>query len=258
MPRGRTTGAKRELPPPLPPERRTVGQAVAETIRLYGAHFVPALPVGLIVAIVNQLTIGRSRPVVSVLLLLSGPVFTLAFAYAAQLPTAPRPPARAWLVALVVGTAVFVPAALAFPWFAIASVLWLAFAGLSVPVAVLERAPVLESLRRGVELARAGYMHVAGSFLTLAAVFALTRWALALVLESQADNATRTAIFLADTVISPLLFLGGAIVYVDLDARLRSRDAEARGKERDADVSDAHDAHRERRPNAAREPGPVA
>jgi hypothetical protein len=48
------------------------------------------------------------------------------------------------------------------------------------------------------------------------------RFGLALLLESQADNTVRTAIFLADTVLAPLLFLGGAIVYEDQDARLRS------------------------------------
>jgi hypothetical protein len=214
---------------------------------------------GLVVAVVNQVTIDRSRPAVSLLLVLTAPIFTLAFAYAAHLSTKERTPARSWLNALVAGTIVFLPAALVFPWFALASVLWLALVGLCVPVAILERASPVASVRRGIELARAGYLHVAGSFVTLAAVFALTRWALALVLESQADNATRTAIFLADTVVSPLLFLGGAIVYVDLEARLRSRHTrETRRKDRDADVSDAHDAHREGRPNAPREPGPAA
>jgi hypothetical protein len=40
----------------------------------------------------------------------------------------------------------------------------------------------------------------------------------------------RTAIFLSDTVLAPLLFLGGAILYGDQDARLRSR-GEAQRKE---------------------------
>ena len=35
------------LPPPLPPETRTVGQLVAETIRLYGSRFLPVLALGL-------------------------------------------------------------------------------------------------------------------------------------------------------------------------------------------------------------------
>ena len=50
MPRGRKPSTSRELPPPLPPERRTVGQAVAEAVRLYGARFAKALPLGLVVA----------------------------------------------------------------------------------------------------------------------------------------------------------------------------------------------------------------
>jgi hypothetical protein len=246
----------RELPPPLPPERRTVGQVVAETIRLYASCFVKALPLGLVVAVVNQLMIGRARPVTALVLVLAAPAFTLAFAYAAHLTAGSKPGTRAWLIALVVGTLVFLPAALVFPWFALASVLWLGLVGLSVPAAVIEGTSVGGSLRRGVELARAGYVHAAGSFAALVVLFMLARLTLALVLHSQADNAVRTAIFLADTVLAPLLFLGGAIVYVDLDARLRSRGE--RGKERDADVPHAHDAHREGRADTAREPGPAA
>ncbi|TML49224.1 MAG: hypothetical protein E6G20_02795 [Actinobacteria bacterium] len=256
MPRGRKPSTSRELPPPLPPERRTVGQAVAEAVRLYGARFAKALPLGLVVATANQLTVGRGRPAVTLVLLLAAPAFTLAFAYATRLTLEVRTPPRSWLVALVVGTLAFVPAALLFPWFALASVLWLALVGLSVPAAVVEGSGLMASFRRGVELARAGYLHAAGAFVTFAVLFALTRTALALVLRSQADNTVRTAIFLADTIVAPLLFLGAVIVYVDLDARLRSRGE--RGKERDADVPDAHDAHREGRPDAAREPGPVA
>jgi len=44
--------------------------------------------------------------------------------------------------------------------------------------------------------------------------------ALGLLLRSQADATVRVAIFLADVVLSPLLFLGAAIVYVDLVARI--------------------------------------
>jgi len=49
------------------------------------------------------------------------------------------------------------------------------------------------------------------------------RAGLALLLNSQADNTVRTAIFLADAVLAPLLFIGGAILYVDQDARARER-----------------------------------
>ena len=54
-------------------------------------------------------------------------------------------------------------------------------------------------------------------------LFFLVRVGLALLLESQADNTVRTAIFLSDAVLAPLLFLGGAILYVDQEARLGSR-----------------------------------
>src|SRR5437868_1417856 len=37
----------RPLPPPLPPETRTVGQLVAEAVRFYGAHFWRSLALGL-------------------------------------------------------------------------------------------------------------------------------------------------------------------------------------------------------------------
>jgi hypothetical protein len=252
----RRPSARPELPPPLPPERRTVGQAVAETVRLYGSRFAAALPLGIVVSTVNQITIERSRAAVSLILVVAAPIFALAFAYAAHLGAGRPTPPRSWLVALIVGIAAFLPAALVFPWFALASVLWLALVGLCVPVAVIEGTSVRESLRRGVELTRAGYLHAAGTFATLAIVFALSRLALALVLHSQADNTTRTAIFLADTVVGPLLFLGGFSVYVDLDARLRS--PESRGKEGHADVPDAHDADREGHPDVAREPGPAA
>ena len=44
-------------PQPLPPAERTVGQLVAETVRLYGDNFWRVLPLGLVLAAVNQLTL---------------------------------------------------------------------------------------------------------------------------------------------------------------------------------------------------------
>jgi hypothetical protein len=251
MPRTRKRREQAELPPPLPPERRTVGQLIAEAIRLYGANFLRALTLGLVVATVNQLTIGLSRLGTTSILLLASPFFSLAYAYAGRLVHRAPVSTRSWLVAVAVGTLTFAPAALAFPWFALASVLWLALVGLAVPVAVVEGASVGGALRRGARLGRVDYVHAAGSLAALIVLFALSRFALALVLHSQAENTARTAIFLADTVVGPLLFLGAALLYVDQDARLRSR--ATRGEERDGALSDAHDADREGRPDAARE-----
>ena len=50
------------------------------------------------------------------------------------------------------------------------------------------------------------------------------RIGLALLLESQADNTVRTAIFLSDAVLAPLLFLGGAVLYEDQTARVARRE----------------------------------
>ena len=219
----RRARAKQDLPAPLPPERRTVGQLVAESIRSYGQHFLRALSLGIVVGVINQLTVGIDRAAVAVVLVVAAPVFAAAYAYASVLVTGERAPLRTWLVAVAVGSLVFLPAALLFPWFALASVLWLALIGLAVPAAMVEGASFSGSLRRGLELARADYIHAAGSLATLVILFFLIRLGLALLLESQADNTVRTAIFLSDVVLAPLLFLGGALLYVDQEARLRSR-----------------------------------
>ena len=229
MPRARRVD--RPLPAPLPPERRTIGQLVAEAIRYYGRHFLRALPLGLVVAAINQLTVGADRAVVGVALVAAAPILSAAYVYATQLVTGVRAPARAWVVAVGVGTLVFLPAALFFPWFALAGVAWLALIGLAVPAAIVEGTSFVGSLRRGLALGRADYVHAAGSLATLVILFFLARLGLALLLESQADNTVRTAIFLSDTVLAPLLFLGAALLYVDQEARLRLGSREKRTKE---------------------------
>lgn len=213
---------ERPLPPPLPPAERTVGQVVAESIRLYGRHFLRALPLGVVVAAVNQLTLDVDRYTVGAVLVVAAPLFSAAYAYACTLELDTPPPARQWLVAVAAGSLVWVPAAALFPWFALAGVLWLGLVGLAVPAAMLEGTSFTASLRRGLELGKADYVHAAGSLATLVILFFIMRFGLALLLESQADNTVRTAIFLADTVLAPLLFIGGVILYADQDARLRS------------------------------------
>jgi hypothetical protein len=228
-------GAKprQELPPPLPPERRTVGQLVAESIRLYGQHFLRALPLGIVVGTINQLTSGIDRSAVALTLTVAAPVFAAAYAYATRLMTGEAPPRRSWFVAVGVGSLIFVPAALLFPWFALAGVLWLALVGLAVPAAMVEGVSFTGSFRRGLALGRVDYVHAAGSLAALVILFFLMRLGLALLLESQADNTVRTAIFLSDTVLAPLLFLGGAILYVDQEARLRSREEREEQREKE-------------------------
>ena len=82
-----------------------------------------------------------------------------------------------------------------------------------------------DALRRAVELARADYVHAVASLATLVILFALVRLMLALLLRDLGDAGERAALGLADLVVSPLLFLGGALLYVDQAARVRSTSA---------------------------------
>jgi len=215
----RSRRQREPLPPPLPPGERTVGQLVAESVRLYGGRFWPSVALGVPVAVADALSIDRSVGENVVLFLVFSPLFTAAYVGASGLVLG-RPDRRAVLVALAVGTLVFAAAALVLPWFALIAVAWLALVGLAVPAAVAERIGVLASLRRAVELARADYVHALGSLATLAIVFFVLRFPLAFLLRSQADNTIRAAVFVADLVVSPLLFLGAALLYVDQAARL--------------------------------------
>ena len=207
-------------PPPLPPVARTVGQLIAETIHLYGRHFFRALPFGLAVAVADQAALGQTVPGRVVVLLIASPLFSAAFTGASALVAETRPGPRRSATAIAVGTAVFLPAALFFPWFALVSVAVLALLGNSVPAIVFEGARPVEALRRAVVLARADMVHAVGGLATLVIIFGLTRQAMAFVLRSQGDNTVRVSVFLADTVLGPILFLGAVLLYLDLVARV--------------------------------------
>jgi hypothetical protein len=221
---GRPRYPKQEapLPPPLPPETRTVGQVVAEAIRLYSRHFWIALPLGLPLAAADTIAVGSTISEKIAILVVATPAFTLAFAWASAIAGDVRPGYATWIRAFLIGSLVFLPAAFFFPWFAILSVAWLALVGLVVPVVMIEDQPVRRALLRAVELCRADYIHALGSLATLVIVFVLSRVALAFLLREQADNTVRAAIFIADLVVSPLVYLGAALLYADQAARVRS------------------------------------
>ncbi|MCZ7590303.1 MAG: hypothetical protein M5U27_15885 [Gaiella sp.] len=228
MARPRYPAKSEPLPAPLPPASRTVGQVVAQAIELYRSNVAAALALGLPVAVVDQVIGGQSLAGRIALLVIASPAFSLAYAGAATLQQGERPPVATWVVAVAVGVVTFLPAAFLFGWFVIAAILWLGLVGHAVPAVMAERLGPLAALRRTFELARADYVHAAGSFATLALLFGLTRLALGLLLHNQADATVRVAIFLADVVVSPLLFLGAAIVYVDQVARVGLDRAERR------------------------------
>lgn len=220
MSRPRYPKSSGPLPPPLSPATRTVGQLVAETLRLYGDRFFVALPLGLVIAVADQASLGLDIAGRIVVLVAAAPFLSAAYAAAAALAAGRRPSPTTWARATIVGTVVFLPAAFLFPWFALAAIVVLALFGNAVPASVIEGLRPLRALGRSVEVARADLVHALGGLATLVLMFGLGRLAMGFLLRQQADNTLRVAIFLADTVLGPVLFLGGALLYVDLAARV--------------------------------------
>ena len=226
-----------EKPPPLPPEDRTVGQLVAESIRVYGESFLKVLPIGIPIAVVDQLQLEGTVAQRIAVLVFFAPLFTAAYVYACTVVTKQSVWRGRWATALAAGSVAFLPAAVLFPWFALAAVLWLGLVSQVVPAAVIEGRTVSDSFRRGLRLAKADYIHAAGSLATLAILFGLTRGVLGFLLRSQADNTIRVSIFLADIVIGPLLFIGAAMLYFDQSARAELGSPSKRRRRRDAQSS---------------------
>jgi len=226
----RAKGSERPLPPPLPPETRTVGQLVGEAIRTYGAHFWKALALGIPVVVVNALVWGASsNPERLAIVPLTAVLVSLSYVAGCVVVLGAPLRSRSALVAFAIAILVFLPFPPLAALYVLPGLAWLALFGLAVPAALVEGLGVRSALARGYRLARADFVHVLGGLATLALVVFLSQFTLYFVLREYADSTRLAAAALASLVISPLVFLGSAILYVDQDARLRSR--EERGKE---------------------------
>src|SRR2546421_13065304 len=108
--------ARSELPPPLPPETQTVGQLVAEAIRLYGARFWPSLALGIGPALLGIAAADLDGALRDVIVLAAGPL-VLAASYAGAVALV-RPIGRGRYVAgaLAAGDAAFLPACVSRLW----------------------------------------------------------------------------------------------------------------------------------------------
>jgi hypothetical protein len=209
-------------PAALPPAERTIGQLVAESIRFYGERFWPCLALGVAPAALAVVGANVSRTVAVVLSpTLFGALLSATFVGASVI-VLERVPSRSRLVlAWLVGWLVFAPVPFLVLAFVIPGLAWLAALGLVVPVIVVEDIRVRAAFPRAWRLARADYVHVIGSLGTLAIVVFLTQAVLAFVLRGFGGAAVSTAFFLASVVVSPLLFVGAALLYVDQDARVQ-------------------------------------
>jgi hypothetical protein len=244
-------------PPALPPETRTVGQLVAETIRLYGSRFWRSLALGIGPAAAG-LVLAESPGVARLPLALTvaAVAASLSFALATGVVAGERIPPRRLAEAMAFGAITLAPAIVLLGLLGILgllpAVVWLGFAGLIVPVITLERR---RSYARAFELARADLAHAVGSLATLALVGLLTAYVIFFTLRSAGTAALRASAFVSVLVISPLLFLGGALLYYDQLARVGSA---PRRRRRNADVHPAVQPDRAGRSDTQVEPGPAA
>jgi hypothetical protein len=228
----------RELPAPLPPEQRTVGQLVAETIRLYGDRFWRALPLGLPVAIADQLSVRQPAGVQMLVYWALTPLFVAAFIWACTLAHG-RPATR---TAIAVALLVYLPFPALRAVFILPGVAWFALLGLAVPAAMVEGLRFRDALVRGRRLGTADYAHALGSLAALVVVVGVAGNTLSALLHTQGDNGQRLAVFLSDLVLSPLLFLGGALLYLDQAARVVGSARAAVHPPVDAHPAGRHDA----------------
>jgi hypothetical protein len=246
------------LPPPLPPETRTVGQLVAETLKLYGRRFWPSLALGL----------GPAATAVGVTFIpgwwdlafvLSGGALLMTASYVGGVLVASgeKPAPGAIAIAVVVGYAIFLPVPFLWSVVILPAVVWLGFVGLAVPAALLEGRRPVDSLRRGFALSRADPIHAVGSLATLVIVSFLTATVLFVLLRGGSKIALSSAAFVSLVFISPILFLGAGLLYFDQAARVKSRSPRSR-RSRDADLHHAHDPDRPGRADAEGEPRPAA
>jgi len=212
--------ASETRPAALPPEERTVGQLIAESVRFYGDRFWAVLPLGLAFVLVDAVGFDRSVRVQTLLLWACGPVLTAAFVRAATLlETEPIPRgvlARAWLA----GVIVFLPFPVLLRLYVLPGIVLFALLGGAVPAAVHERLGVRAALRRGWQLGRADPVHAVGGLAALALVYGVTRYMLLVLLTTQGGVTQAVAVILADLVLGPLVFVGAALLYVDQAARV--------------------------------------
>lgn len=208
-------------PVALPPAERTIGQLVAESVRFYGDHFWASLALGIAPALAAAFGAHMSQHATLIFLpTVFGALLSATYVYACVLVLESEPTRGRLATAWLVGWIVFAPVAPLIRFtYVLPGIVWLFGLALVVPVLVAEQLPAWDSVRRALQLVRADYVHEVGSLLTLALLTVLTQGVIAFTLRGFADAAVWAAYFLAAAVVSPLLFIGSALLYVDQAAR---------------------------------------
>jgi len=255
--RRRNSAARHELPPPLPPETRTVGQVVAETIRTYQRNPWRSLAIGILPGLVGVAAAEFTRwEALGFSILVGAPVFTLSYLLACGLVAGVAVRGPTGRRAFVSGVLVFLPFPLLASLFLLPGLVWFGFFGLVVPAVLVEGRSIRDGFRRARELGGADFGHMLGGLVTLGVLVVLSQGVVFFLLRGFAEAAARTSALLAGIVLTPVLFLGTAVLYGDQVARVGSKGR--RSRRRDADLPDADNAHGEGRPDSQVESGPSA
>jgi hypothetical protein len=251
---------RKELPPPLPPESRTVGQLIAESLRLYGARFWPSLALGIGPALVGAGIAELPRTLEWLLVPTVGTALWSA-AYIGACRLALGTGSANTAVAFGAGCLAFAPLLVqriaVVPGFDLLTLAFFAFVSLAVPAALKERLRFADAVRRGIRLARADYVHALGSLAALVIVIFLSGLVLVVLLHGFGDQAIRAAALISLLVLAPVFLLGAALLYVDQSARVVSSSTRPR-RRRDADVHPALEPDGAGRADAEVEPRPPA
>jgi hypothetical protein len=245
-------------PVEVSPAERTVGQLIADSIRLYGRTFWR----GILIAVpATAFTVGAAfidGTAGLVYGLAVGPLaLGLSYVWASVVATGGRnAPGRA----LLAGAIAFLPLAasrvVVFAGIYFVTLAWFALVGLAVPAVLVEDRPLGPALRRGVELARADFGHAFGTVAALAIVVIVSIFSLSLLLAGFGSQSISISAVLAVVVMSPIFFLGSGLLYLDQKARLES--GSPRRRRRDARLHHAVEPDRAGRADAEVEPGPAA
>jgi hypothetical protein len=240
------------------PAERTVGQLIGDAIKLYGHRFWRGLGLGIPAA---AFTIGASFLDGGARIgygLVVGPfALGLSYVWAVMLATGGR---NAMGRASLAGAIAFLPLAasrvLVFTGVYFVALGWFALLGLAVPSVLVEGRRLDDALRHGFRLARADFVHAFGTVAALAIVVIVSIFSLSLLLAGFGAQSITVSAVMAVVVMSPLFFLGCALLYVDQKARLES--GSPRRRRRDARLHHALEPDRAGRADAEVEPGPAA
>ena len=222
MARPRYARSNEPLPDPLPPERRTVGQLVAESLRTYQRHPWRSLLVGVPAAVVSLVVTGLDSRYAAALLTTGGSLLLAASLVLAGsiVYDAPLRDRRA-VIAFVVAVLVFIPFPVLTGLYVLPGLAWLSLFVLAAPAALAEGGGIVTSLKRGFALARVDFVHVLGGLATLVLLVLISQSVVFFLLREYADNTARVAAVITYAVVAPVFFLGAAILYTDQEARLR-------------------------------------